>query len=406
MRKILSVVLAVILFLDVVAIAVLFIDSKTKSNPAIDDYYNSQDSGENNGGETGDGKNDKVEEVFTRVSFVAVGDNLIHDVIYEQAAARSSDGYDFEYAYQNISDKIKSKDIAILNQETIISTAHNVSSYPQFNSPTELGEEMLDIGFDVFNIATNHSIDCGEKGLISAIEFWKSKNAITTGAYLNMADYNTIPVNEVKGIKIAYVGFTEQTNGLKLPSDTEVILMTSADEERLRQRVMDADAIADFVVVNAHWGVEYTHEPNDYQRELAKKLGDWGADVIIGTHPHVIQPVEFITNSDGSKTLVAYSLGNFISAQNRGPRMLGGMLNFELVRNNTTDELTIENVTFEGVVTHYGYNYSNVRVYPLENYTDELASKHGVLSKTSSFSRKYLDDLLADVIDEQFLVKE
>ena len=401
MRKILSIVLAIIIFLDVVAISVLFIDRK-KSDPAIDAKYGSGINAPANNGEAG---TEEPSELFTKVSVTAVGDNLIHNAIYEQAAERSGDGYDFEYAYQNISHKIESKDIAILNQETIISTAHNVSSYPQFNSPVELGEEMLDIGFDVFNIATNHSIDCGEKGLISAIEFWKSKNAVTTGAYLNEADYQTIPMTEVKGIKIAYVGFTEYTNGLKLPSDTDVILMTADDEERLRQRVMDADAIADFVVVNAHWGVEYTHEPNDFQRNLAKKLGDWGADVIIGTHPHVIQPVEFITNSDGSQTLVAYSLGNFISAQNRGARMLGGMLNFELVRNNTTGELTVENVTFEGVVTHYGYGYSHVRVYPLESYTEELASKHGVLSNTSSFSRKYLDDIMEDVIDEQFLVK-
>ena len=402
MRKILSIVLAIIIFLDVVAISVLFIDRK-KSDPSIDEKYGyGINAPENNEGDKG---NEESSELFTRVTFTAVGDNLIHNDIYEQAAARASDGYDFEYAYQNISDKIASKDVAILNQETIISTAHNVSSYPQFNSPTELGDEMLDIGFDVFNIATNHSIDCGEKGLISAIEFWKSKNAVTTGAYLNEADFQTIPVTEVKGVKIAYVGFTEQTNGLKLPSDTDVILMTTADEERLKQRVKDADAIADFVIVNAHWGVEYTHEPNATQRDLAQKLGEWGADVIIGTHPHVIQPVEFITNSDGSKTLVAYSLGNFISAQNRGARMLGGMLNFELVKNNTTGELAIENVTFEGVVTHYGYGYSNIRVYPLEDYTEELASKHGVLSKTSSFSRKYLDDIMEDVIDEQFLVK-
>ena len=401
MRKVLSVVLAIIIFLDVVAISVLFIDRK-KSDPAIDEKYGYGINANQNNGAEG---NEEPSELFTRVTFTAVGDNLIHDAIYEQAAARTSSGYDFEYAYQNISDKIEAKDVAILNQETIISTDHNVSSYPQFNSPTELGEEMLDIGFDVFNIATNHSIDCGEKGLISAIEFWKSKNAVTTGAYLNEADFQTIPVTEVKGIKIAYVGFTEQTNGLKLPSDTDVILMTTNDEERLIQRVRDADAIADFVIVNAHWGVEYTHEPNDTQRNLAKKLGENGADVIIGTHPHVIQPVEFISNSDGSQTLVAYSLGNFISAQNRGPRMLGGMLNFELVKNNTTGEFTVENVTFEGVVTHYGYDYSNIRVYPLESYTDELASKHGVLSKTSSFSRKYLDDILEDVIDDQFLVK-
>lgn len=392
MRKKLAVFLAVIMVIDVIALAVMFfgrndgIGISTDAKPGADPETTTSQ-----------------QELFSRVSFVAVGDNLIHDTVYKQAAARTSSGYDFSYDYEKVAHLIEEPDVAILNQETIISTEHNVSSYPQFNSPTELGDEMLEIGFDVFNIATNHSIDCGEKGLISAINFWKSKKAITTGAYLNEADYQNIPVNEVNGIKIAYVGFTEQTNGLSLPSDTDVILMTSADEVRLKERVMAADAIADFVIVNAHWGVEYTHEPNDFQRELAKKLGEWGADVIIGTHPHVIQPVEFIDNSDGGRTLVAYSLGNFISAQNRGARMLGGMLNFELVRNNTTGELTVENVIFEGTVTHFGYGYSNVRVYPLESYTEELASKHGVLSKTPSFSKSYLDELLADVIDEEFL---
>lgn len=408
MRKILTVLLAIIIFFDVVAVTtLLFVD---KSNPTNENgivHYSKEDTTEGGTKSDASAENNNVNtEVFTKVSFTAVGDNLIHNVIYEQAQARAGgDGYDFEDAYRNISHKIASKDIAILNQETIISTAHNVSSYPQFNSPTELGDEMLDIGFDVFNIATNHSIDCGEKGLISAIEFWKSKDAVTTGAYLNDAEYRTIPVTEVKGIKIAYVGFTESTNGLKLPTDTEVILMTADAEERLKQRVMDADAIADIVIVNAHWGVEYTHEPNDFQRQLAEKLGNWGADVIIGTHPHVIQPVEFINNSDGSQTLVAYSLGNFISAQNRGPRMLGGMLNFEVVRNNKTGEITVENVTFEGVVTHFGSGYTNIRVYPFEDYTEELAAKHGVRSKTSSFSREYLENILTEVIDEQYLVK-
>lgn len=407
MRKALSVFLAIILFFDVVAISAIFLVEK--SNPTNENgVFNSPQLSPADSVDTNtDIKEEEVEiEVFTRVSFAAVGDNLIHNVIFEQAQDRAGgEGYDFEDAYRHVSGKIASKDIAILNQETIISTEHNVfQNGLYFNSPAELGDEMIEMGFDVFNIATNHSVDCGEKGLISAINFWKSRNAVFSGAYLNEADYQTIPVTEVKGLKIAYVGFTEHTNGLSLPSDTEVILMTSADEERLKQRVMDADKIADFVVVSAHWGVEYTHEPNDDQRQLAEKLGEWGADVIIGTHPHVIQPVEFIENSDGSRTLVAYSLGNFISAQNKGPRMLGGLLNFEMVKNNKSGEITIENVTFEGVVTHFGSGYSNLRVYPFESYTEELASKHGVRSNTSSFSRKYLEDILTDVIDEEFLV--
>lgn len=393
MRKKMAVFLAIIIALDVIALGVIFFTRNSESR--LDISADAQPSA--------DPTTTEEQVLFSSVSFVAVGDNLIHKPIYNQAQARTSEGYDFSYAYENFEDIISTPDVAILNQETIISTEHNVSTYPMFNSPVEVGDEMLELGFDVFNIATNHSIDCGEKGLISAINFWKSKNAITCGAYLNKEDYSDIPMHEVNGVKIAYIGFTESTNGLSLPSDSEVILVRASEETRLQQRIIDAKEVADVVIVSAHWGNEYTHEPTDTQRQLAEKLASWGADVIIGTHPHVIQPVEYINNEDGSKTLVAYSLGNFISAQNRGPRMLGGVLNFEIVKNNATGEIGFENVKFSGAVTHYGQSYSNLRIYPLSDYTQELASKHGVLEKTPEFSLQYLNDIIAKVIDKQFL---
>lgn len=393
MRKKMAIFLAVIIALDVIALGVIFFTRNSDSR--LDISADAQPGT--------DPATTEEQVLFSSVSFVAVGDNLIHKPIYNQAAARTSEGYDFSYAYENFDDIISAPDVAILNQETIISTEHNVSTYPMFNSPVEVGEEMLELGFDVFNIATNHSIDCGEKGLISAINFWKGKNAITCGAYLNKEDYSDIPMHEVNGVKIAYLGFTESTNGLSLPSDSEVILVRASEETRLQQRIIDAKAVADVVVVNAHWGNEYTHEPTDTQRQLAGKLASWGADVIIGTHPHVIQPVEYINNEDGSRTLVAYSLGNFISAQNRGPRMLGGVLNFDIVKNNATGEIGFENVKFSGVVTHYGQSFSNLRIYPLGEYTEELASKHGVLDKTPEFSLQYLNDIISKVIDKQFL---
>ena len=331
MKKKLLVFLAAIIVLDVVALGVMFF-KRNDNGPVKTDVPVAGTSAESSPSTT-------QQELFSRISFVAVGDNLIHDTVYEQAKARSSTGYDFTDAYERIAHLIEEPDVAILNQETVISTEHNVSSYPMFNSPVEVGEEMLEIGFDVFNIATNHSIDCGEKGLVSAINYWKEKDAITTGAYLNSDDYANIPMHEVNGVKVAYLGLTESTNGLSLPDDSEVILVLASEESRIQQRIMQAKEKADIVIVNAHWGNEYTHEPTDSQRQLAEKMASWGADVIIGHHPHVIQPVEYIENADGRRTLVAYSLGNFISAQNRGPRMLGGMLNFEIVKNNTTGEM-------------------------------------------------------------------
>lgn len=393
MRRKMAIVLAVILFVDVISLGVIFFTRHSAQRPDIS--ADAQPLAEESTTE--------LQELISTVSFVAVGDNLIHDTVYEQAAERASSGYDFSYCYEKVADRIAAPDIAILNQETIISTEHEVSSYPMFNSPTEVGEEMIRIGFDVFNICTNHSLDCGEKGLISCINWWKSKGVITTGAFLNQVDYATIPTNTVNGIKFAYLGFTEMTNGLSLPSDSEVILCTSEDEAELQRRVMAAKDLADVVIVNAHWGIEYTHEPTETQRILAKKLAAWGADVIIGNHPHVIQPVEFIQNDDGRRTLVAYSLGNFISAQNRGARMLGGMLNFDISKNNANGDITIENVKFHGTVNHYGYNYANIRIYMLEDYTEELASVHGVKSQTPAFSLQYLNDIVNDVIDKQFL---
>lgn len=402
MRKKLAVVLAVFIFFDVVGISILVIDGLKQGKSTLDTVFVPQTA-------KSEEVTGEIEDIFTRVSFVAVGDNLIHNTVYEQAAARSSDGYDFSYAYQYVADRISQPDVAILNQETIISTEHNPSSYPTFNSPVEVGEEMLEIGFDVFNIATNHSIDKGEAGLISTINYWKSKDTpekdiLTTGAYLNEEDYQTIPTHEVNGVKIAYVGFTQSTNGLNLPSDSEVILMLAEDEERLRERIKAADKIADVVIVNAHWGEEYTHEPNPLsQCDLAEKIASWGADVIIGTHPHVIQPLEYIDNGRGGQTLVAYSLGNFISAQNKSATMLGGMLNFEIVKNNETGAISFENVKFSGVVNHYGGGMSNIRVYPLDEYTQELAQAHGMVSRNPGFDLEYLQSLLEDVIDEKFL---
>ncbi len=338
------------------------------------------------------------------VELLAVGDNLIHGVIYNQAHARSSDGgYNFSYAYKNVAKTIAAADISMINQETIIDPEKAPSTYPCFNSPTELGDEMVKIGFDVFNIANNHSLDKGESGLRNAIKYWKSKDVVFCGAYLDEEDYKTVPTTTVKGVKFAYVGLTDPTNGLSLPEGAETILMLGSEESRIEQRVKEASEISDMTIVSVHWGEEYTHTPTERQHELAQKLADWGADIIIGTHPHVIQPVEYITAADGRNVLVIYSLGNFISAQDRGPRMLGGMMHITVTKNYQTGKTEVTKAKFTGTVTHYDQGFSNVRVYNLADYTEELASRHGVRAYTPSFSLDYLNSLMRDVISEEFL---
>lgn len=339
------------------------------------------------------------------VRIMAAGDNLIHSSLYEQANARAGgNGYDFEYAYENIKGTIKKADISILNQETPISSIHKPSTYPMFNSPTELGDKVVEIGFDVFNLANNHTMDKGVDGLLSTLDFWTGKSDIlTTGAYKNEDDYTNIRVKTVNDISFGFVGFTEPTNGLVMPANADAIWMLGSDEAKLENNVKSAVAVSDFVIVNVHWGNEYTHVPTERQKYLAKKLVEWGADAIMGHHPHVIQPVEYLKKPDGGKALVAYSLGNFISAQDQGPRMIGGIIDYTIVKDHDSGILSIKKAKFLPTVTHYKRGYADITVYPFSKYTNELANSHGVKSRTPNFSYDYINELVTSVIDKKFL---
>ncbi len=340
------------------------------------------------------------------VNFVSVGDNLIHDGIYEQAAKRAGgSGYDFSYCYENVADVIASADIATINQETVISKSNEPSGYPLFNSPAEVGEEIAKIGFDVINMANNHMLDKGSKGLSEAIDFWDGVDGtVRTGAYKNGEDLNKVEYIEKNGMKIGLVGVTQYTNGLSLPSDSELKIVYSADEETIERKIKAAKEACDIVLVNVHWGNEYTTVPVDGQRALAKKMSDWGADVIIGHHPHVIEPIEFIDREDGSRTLVAYSLGNFISQQNTPARVIGGMLYYSVTKDFNTGEVTIDGVRFEPTVTHYVRGSHDVQIYRLSQYSDELAQKQASRLNEPSFGISYINDFVSKVIDSQFLV--
>lgn len=341
------------------------------------------------------------------LSFVSVGDNLIHDGIYEQANKRAGgNGYDFSFCYKNVASTIAAADIATINQETVISKSNVPSGYPLFNSPSEVGDEIAKIGFDVVAMANNHMIDKGAKGLSEAIDYWDSVDSVVrTGAYKNSDDLDNVEFIERNGVKIGLVGITQYTNGLSLPSGSELKIIYIADEATIEKKIKAAKAVCDAVVVNIHWGNEYSTTPTDAQRELAKKMSSWGADVIIGHHPHVIEPVEFIEHPDGSRTLVAYSLGNFISQQNTPARVIGGMLHYNLTKSYETGKVTISDVVFEPIVTHYVRGSYDVQIFRLSQYSDELAKKQASRLNEQNFSISYINTFVSKVIDEQFLQK-
>lgn len=339
------------------------------------------------------------------VQFTSVGDDLIHDGIYEQAHKRAGgNGYDFSYCYKLVADKISAADIATINQETVIAQSFQPSGYPMFNSPKEVGDEIVKIGFDVVSLANNHMLDKSAKGMRENLDYWDSKTGVThTGSYRNEEDMNKVEIIEKNGMKIGLVGITQYTNGLSLPKDSELKIIYSADQDVIKSKIENAKKECDMVLVNIHWGVEYQTTPNQEQKDLAKKMADWGADVIIGHHPHVIQPVEFIDKEDGTRTLVAYSLGNFISQQNTAARVIGGMLDYTVTKDFQTGKLEIGNVKFNPIVTHYVSGSHDVQIYPLEKYTDQLAKAQSTRIKQSDFSTKYVHDFVSKVIDAQFL---
>lgn len=339
------------------------------------------------------------------VSFLSVGDNLIHDGIYQQANKRAGgNGYDFSYCYKNIAPDVAAADVATINQETIISKSNKPSGYPLFNSPHEVGDEIAKIGFDVIAMANNHMIDKGAKGLSEAIEYWDSVDGVVrTGAYKNEEDLNRVEYIESNGLKIGLVGVTQYTNGLSLPKDSELKIIYSADEDIIERKIKNAKESCDMVLVNIHWGNEYQTTPTQDQKNLAAKMANWGADVIIGHHPHVIQPVEFIEKADGTRTLVAYSLGNFISQQNTSARVVGGMLRYTVTKDFNTGKLTVSDVKFEPIVTHYVNGSHDVQIFKLSQYNDNLAKRQSGRLKDSKFSVSYIKEFVSGIIDGQFL---
>lgn len=339
------------------------------------------------------------------LSFLSVGDNLIHDGIYEQANRRAGgDGYDFSFCYTRIADAVAAADVATINQETPVAKSYKPSGYPLFNSPVELGREVADIGFNVVNLANNHMLDKTSKGLLESIEFWDGLSGVVrTGAYKDKADLETVEYIERDGIKIGLVGVTQYTNGLSLPDDSPLEFLYTSETEAIEKKIKAAADACDVVLVNAHWGSEYTTTPSQDQKNLARQMAAWGADVIIGHHPHVLQPIEWIANADGSQTLVAYSLGNFISQQNTAARVIGGMLHYDVTVDPQTKAVTVSNVKLEPIVTHYVNGAHDVQIYPLSQYTDALAKRQASRIKQSDFSVAYIEDFVRDVIPAEFL---
>lgn len=348
------------------------------------------------------------------VHFLAVGDDLIHTRVYKTAAEHAENGeeYNFGYCYAHVADRIEAADIAFINQETLIcGEGYEVTgSNLNFNSPEALGDALIDIGFDVIGIGNNHILDKGEDGLGACLDYWHSQveahpGLLVLGAYRDYQDEYDYRITEVNGVKVGFLAYTEHTNGYALPSGSEKEIPYTTDRELMQKQISELSEQVDCVVVSAHWGVEDTHVVTDAVKSLAQDLVDWGADVIIGTGPHTLQTMEYLTRDDGTKGFVYYSLGNFISGQTDSFNMVGGMAQFDIVK--TGGEVTIESPVVTPLITQYDDgNLSNVRVYPYDEYTDDLVAQHGLpyspWGTAKVWSREVIENIIQGNVPEQY----
>ena len=348
--------------------------------------------------------------VVETVRFSATGDNLIHSKIYQQAAARAvgDAAYSFDYCYANLVPFYSDFDVNWINQETLCTDELAPSTYPCFSTPGDCARALYRAGFRVFSLSNNHTYDKGASGIAATLRFWASMPAdvVTTGLWRGEADYGTIPLHTVNGVTIAYLSYTEHTNGIPRSSAMEANVLYTSQTDVIEQQVRQAAQLADFVVVGVHWGVEDSHTITGAQRTLAQQLADWGADVIVGTHPHVLQNAGWLTAEDGRRVFAAYSLGNFLSTQSKKDQLIGAVLTLRLQKTTSPDgavQLEVLDPQLHPTVTHYGAGKSDVRAYLYRDYTPELAAAHGVRANDSDFSYDYIRAVAQQYIDPAFL---
>lgn len=313
-------------------------------------------------------------------SLVMVGDLLVHDRLYN--AMKTSDGYNFKPALTYIKDIVKDYDIAYYNQETILGGEEiGLSSYPSFNSPYEVGDAMIDAGFNLVSLATNHTLDRGEKAITNSVNYWNEHpSVLAVGSYLSFEERDKVRIKEVNNITYTMLNYTYGTNGIKVPEGKEYLVNvwpctgnnlesdTKYQEykEKVKEDIKRVRDKVDVLIVAMHWGVEYTHIPTNYQLDMASFLEEEGVDIIIGTHPHVVMPVTYIND-----TLVVYSLGNFLSAQetnidnNTTIGLMSGITITKKVDKDKT-EIGLSNLTNELLYT-YSKNNRDYKVIPFSN---------------------------------------
>lgn len=346
--------------------------------------------------------------VPTQIDIIAVGDVLLHDPVNE--SGKMEDGtYNYDHLFKNVINDVKAADMAIVNQEVMLGGRDiGLSGYPAFNGAFEVGDSLAKAGFNIILHATNHTIDRGKTGVLNCMNFWDTKypQIAYLGINKSQADQDDkIYVYNKGDIKVAVLNYTYGTNGIPLPKDMPYIV-NLIDKDKMAADIKKAKERADFVIVCPHWGVEYTHKESAAQRELAQFFLEQGVDLVIGAHPHVIQPVEVMKDDKGNQMIVYYSLGNFINSTadsgiGTADRMVGGMAKITIT-NDEAGNVFVKEYGIEPLVTQMLFGPGLVTTYKLSDYTEALAKENKIIQRDSRFSLDFCKKLCKDVFGDLY----
>lgn len=338
-------------------------------------------------------------EPSPEITICMVGDILLHDPV-EEYALQEDGTYQFAPIFAEVKEEIGRADLALVNQEVIIGGEElGVSGYPCFNAPFAAGDALVNAGFDVVCHGTNHALDKGKKGLLSCLDFWESTypEIAVLGINETSEARDRIYIYEQDGIRIAILNYTYGTNGIPLPSDMPYAVNLLKEAEVMAD-IEKAESLSDFTIVCPHWGTEYVLEQTAEQERWTGIFAEHGVDLVLGTHPHVIEPVEMVVDEKtGHEMLVYYSLGNFVnwtgsSGAGIANRMVGGMAHVT-IEQREDGTVGIKEYGVTALVTHLQEEVNGVYTTLLSEYSPELAAENEIRKQDPAFSYEYCVEL-------------
>lgn len=312
----------------------------------------------------------------SQLILTAIGDIMCHNSQFNDAFDKETQTYDFSYVFDDVKEATEKSDIFVGNLETTFAGKENgYSNYPTFNSPEQLAVDLKELGVDILTTANNHCMDSGYGGLESTILFLDDAHMAHTGTNRSEEEQNTILVQEENGIKIAFLAFTYGTNGIKIPADKKYAVNLLDEEFVLSQIELAKKEEPDLICASVHWGGEYETKPNKDQTKWADFLIENGVDIILGSHPHVLQPMEFreVELEDGEKRtgFVIYSLGNFMSGQTKTGTRTSIILNLNIIKKGEDSSVSIDSVSYTPIYTYTESNSTGYKILDIGRSIEE-----------------------------------